>query len=110
MLFSFFKTRKNRQFDYQPLYYQPESERLVRQEEEAGKRIHFRRTSSLAAANRRSNGQIMVLVVMLGGLLYLLVQGYIDPLTALLFVASYMAWRMGWINRLLGSQKQEKQA
>lgn len=119
MLFSFFKTRKNRQFDFQPRYYDPEAEernariKALRGENEAGegrKVISFRRSTNLRAANQRSNRNVLVLVVLLGGMFYLLIQGYLDLTTALLLMGGYLGWRLGVFQRLFGRKSDQNEA
>ncbi len=111
MLFSFFKTRKNKQFEYTPRYYNPEAEereaRLKALRGEAatdgsGKRISFRRQHSTRAANKTSNRNVLVLVVLLGGMFYLLVLGYLDVTTTLLLMGAYLGWRLGVFQRIFG--------
>lgn len=119
MLFSFFKTRKNRQFDFQPRYYNPEQEernariKASRGENEDGegrKNISFRRPTQLRAANQRSNRNVLVLVVLLGGMFYLLIQGYLDFTTTLLLMGGYLGWRLGVFQRLFGRKSDQNEA
>ncbi len=119
MLFSFFKTRKNRQFDFQPRYYNPEQEEKEARykalrgetiEGEGRKNISFRRPTQLRAANQRSNRNVLVLVVLLGGMFYMLVQGYLDLTTALLLMGGYLGWRLGVFQRLFGRKTDHHQA
>lgn len=119
MLFSFFKTRKNKQFDFQPRYYNPEQEernariKALRGESEEGdgrKSISFRRPTQLRAANQRSNRNVLVLVVLLGGMFYLLVLGYLDLTTSLLLMGGYLGWRLGVFQRLFGRKSDQNEA
>ncbi len=119
MLFSFFKTRKNKQFYFNPRYYNPEAEernqrlkhlRAETAEGESRKPIIFRRPTQLRAANQRSNRNVLVLVVLLGGMFYLLVQGYLDLTTALLLMGAYLGWRLGVFQRLFGPKSDRGEA
>jgi hypothetical protein len=112
MLFSFFKTRKVRQFDYTPRYYDEEAEARAQRKRElagdaapdsGGKRIQFRRNySTRAQESKRSNRHVLILVVLLGGMFYLLIQGYLDLSTTLILMAGYVAWRSGTFHRFFG--------
>jgi len=112
MIFSFFKTPRHQRFNYEPRYWNPEEEerkeRLQKLRGEApaglgvGRKISFKRQhSSYQTASKKANQNIVFLIFLIAALFFLIFNALISLQTAVVCLASLVAWRSGVFGRLL---------